>query len=47
MGLLAPSQTLLSADYPTYEINCIARYVRVVTISCTVIGRFQCARDGA
>ena len=24
-----------------------AHYVRVVTISCSVIGRSQCARDGA
>ena len=24
-----------------------ARYVRVATISCSMIGRFQCARDGA
>ena len=24
-----------------------ARYVRVVTLSCPVIGRFQCAKDGA
>ena len=49
MGLLALSQTLPGTYYPTYTIHCMI-FVSPLCQSCnlcSVIGRSQCARDGA
>ena len=48
--LIARSQTLSSTDYPTYKIHVLYAFrqpiITAATISCSVIGRSQCAREG-